>query len=469
MLLVYALITAAFTVLAFMRLRWAFFIYVFLFASYPKLLAVGVWEEGFALSLQFLLAIALMGVWVTLWLMGDHRAKRGIDVVSRYPFLWAPILGLFVYKVLGSVALGEYGVGTFSALVNEFIISVWAVLITAVCVRTQRDVVTLLGVIALSLVVNEVWVLLEMAKGAPLLKDLVNISYRVEGRFSLDGRFLDTGYRAMGVFSNPLQLAAFACIALPPALFLVKNSSGVLRYKYIVPVIMAPVAVYFTRSRFGLILLMIILAIYLSSYVVSKAKLGRVLRACVLMLGLVVLGGSSYLMVNYANKITRASEFELSDDRSVQSRIAQYELSSQLLSEGPVRLLMGYGAQRNLTVELDRLDTLDNYYIRTALEAGIFGLLLLVMTYVGLYRLTKRILKMGGMARSVAVTVRFMTLALMISMNFLSYPYIYMYLYLCVAIAMSVAYAIDGPRPRRLWSQFPSLPRQPASPAFGVG
>jgi hypothetical protein len=291
---------------------------------------------------------------------------------------------------------------------------------------------------------NEVWVLAEKLKGGALLAEYVEITYKVVGGMTEEGKFRETGYRVMGSFTNPLLLSSFVCITLPLAFFLLRHR---VRLGRLVAVGLALPTVVWTLSRSGVLALMVTLGALVLLEFYRKTRVDRTLRWITLILAIGVGGMGAFTLLDFANQATMDEAVSVSDDNSALYRLAQYVIVAQLLSESPRRMLLGFGMQRNMVEELESLVNLDNYFLRIALEAGLLGLGCLLLFGGAAWRLIHRISSNTNFwdgryfDAEFALAAKLHLVAVFVTMVFVSVPYNFLYLYLVIGMAISILHS----------------------------
>lgn len=421
-------------VLAFQRFRLALLAFVFLYATFPRFLSAGVSGEGFALSVQFVTGVALAGAWMTKWALGEPAVREGLVQLRQARALWGAVLALYAYKVVATVLQSPIGIGIVSALTTEFLLSMLVVLAASACVRTRRDVVAVLGAVVLALVFNELWAVAETIKGAPLLD--VEVEYKVVQKSLHKGNYRPTGYRAMGTFTNPLLLSAFACMIAPLALVVMRYGRAAPARLAWAPLalLLAVPAAYWTRSRSGMVAVFAVVGLAALLVLFGRVRMSRPLRVLIVALALGVSAASALGLYSFINELTTAQTGGLAADSSALGRLVQYVVAFDLLTESPRRLLLGFGVQRNLLTILSDLVNLDNYFLRTALEGGLVGLALFGWVHVRLGQALSLLAQGDAFEQRYAFAARLSWVATIISMMFVSIPYNYLYFYLLVAL-----------------------------------
>ncbi|MEM8557121.1 MAG: O-antigen ligase family protein [Bacteroidota bacterium] len=436
--------------LALHRIRWAFLLVLFLYTTYPRLLAVGVSGEGFALSMQFVTLTALALVWGLLLVLGDARVREGLRLLRQHKLLAVALVGVFATKTLATFLQGGLPISSISALVNDYLITLNVVLLALLAVQTRRDVVAVCLIVTASVLVNQAWAFAGMIKGSPLLDGLVEVSFRTEDDFDPSGRTRTGLYRVMGTFTNPLQLSTFLCLSVPLVAFAFRWGRQRRWIAGVALVALLPV-LFRTLSRSGLLNLGSVVGAAVLQRVFRQGRFARSLRIVVIAVVLIAAVGSLQLLLNTVNRAILDRDLDVTQDASTVERLAQYVIVGQLITASPRVLVLGYGAQRNLATSLDDLFTLDNYYLRTLLEGGIVGLSFLLLQQLALYRLALRIesASQSAWTRSWALTVKLHLVSLFVAMMFFSVPYFYLYYYLVAGMSVGIYARMERAAPER--------------------
>ncbi|MEM9996343.1 MAG: O-antigen ligase family protein [Bacteroidota bacterium] len=419
--------------------------FLFLYSTFSRFLAVGVSDEGFALSAQFLTSLGLLVVWIMLWLLGDIRVHEGLRRLRRDRWVWVALWGVFVVKVIASAVHTGLEVGVVSALVNEYLITVNVALFAAMVVRSGRDVVAVCVVIAGSMLFNELWTVAEQLKGGSLFEGIVEVSYKVVGTLSVEGKYRAVGYRVMGTFTNPLQLSSFLCIAAPFAVIALRTRRLSTRWAVVTPaLVLAPISIFWTISRSGVLTLGAVVAAYALFAFYQRSRIDRALRFVVLVVALVVSFYSALGVLNVVNQVTVEQSIDIAEDESALYRLAQYVIVGTMLTSDPSHFVLGFGMQRNMIEARDELVNLDNYFLRVALEGGVAGLVALLMLCYVLFTRAAHLRQYAlKEARQISVALRSMVVATLVTMMFVSVPYSYLYLYLALALVAMYRVSLD--------------------------
>ncbi len=243
---------------------------------------------------------------------------------------------------------------------------------------------------------------------------------------AVSGSFRDGQYRIQALFDNTLLLSEFIVLAAPFGLaafsFNAPNWKRTLAVSVLLTVCFF--LVYKTASRSGMAILTfsVLLFIHLK-YRKKIAKTVRFLMATsgvVLIFVLIIL--QFPMLLDLAHEGTSQQLYNYGElERSKIVRAAQYLTVFENLGHSP---LIGFGVSQNLLDSLPFLNTLDSYWLRTALESGVIGLGLLV-AFIALFfwRISViRKLRSDAESQLIFVTFSVFLVGYVLYMFFLSIP-----------------------------------------------
>jgi hypothetical protein len=427
------LIVAVVTATMFLSMRVAFFLFVFLYGVYPKFLAVGIGEQGFALTgARALVSLLFLGYLGRL-LLDDPDARRGLGALRRESSLALAIVALITAKILGNVTAGQWSLGSFAALADEVMLVAFVFVLAVTYVRTLRDLYILFACVAGSVIVNELAMMIEFIRGGSVFYDIVEIQYETETERNLiAGRIRDGTYRMMGLMPNPLVLASLFCIALPGMLALAsQKKDGFLKAIAIAGLVGIGPALIATFARGGIVLGFFVVSF--AALLLLTRNLDRPLRMTAMLLGgsaaliVLILGGQELLTAIVSTGGDQAV-------RSAQSRVLQYAAAMPVLFDHPV---FGVGYARNYDVLLG-VGNIDGHYLRTTLQGGIAGLLAIGWALLRGIRITAVTSNMTGLA-PISLAVRASILVIATLMVFYSQHNTAAYLAIFLAAAVTVS------------------------------
>lgn len=356
--------------------RAGFLLFIFLYASYPRLFALGLGQEGFALTAQRMMIMVTVSLLMLRFLYGATDLKRGFAMLRKESGLAFLFSGLLLSKVIGNLVTGRLDFPAIVSFVDEAVVVFFLLMMTFTVIRTARDVYLVLLAITLSLLPNQFAAIIEFITQESIFPSSLQLDFETnrsaEGMVTGGVRF--GSYRVMGTFESSLKLMEMSVLALPMAAYLWTTATA--RYeRYVLGFItlMGPLVIYWTGSRTGQAMLALQLTVYAFQYV--RWKFGRMESLLVIVLS--ALFFSVFLGVN-ARSIIQGWLFAAGAEKSSLSRVFQYLLSWPLFLQSP---WFGYGFARNIVDVID-LDRMDGYYLRTVMEGGLVSLFCLIALFV---------------------------------------------------------------------------------------
>ncbi len=431
-----ALLFAA-TLLAFIALlvydpRVAFFLVVLFYGTYPRFFALGIAEDGFALTMQRAMFVLLLGMYLLRWLSGSKDVAAGLQTLSRYRVLLAALLVYLLARLMGNLLTGRMDLTVVAQLISESLISLFVVILVVTDVRTRAQIMIVLGLVMISLLFNQLLSIYEYLAQQPIFPAGLTVSYEIGGRGDavLEGRTRNETFRAMGVFDNPLKLAMLLSISLPLVLLLAGCAKTTLiRLLAWLSVILALPTAWFTGSRAALGAVCLVLGWQIYRTVV--ARLQGTGRRVAIVCGVLA---SFALAALFADDIMRELLFGDSYARSTEARFLAYVTAPLALLESP---LFGFGYSRNIAETLE-LGALDPFYMLLALEGGAVALLAFLVFLIGVIRMLGSTFDATQPAADVALAraLRFSLIVTLLLGIILTLSYIRMYLFLYAGLAM---------------------------------
>jgi hypothetical protein len=361
-------VAAAQSCAAFLSFRMGFLLFIFFYATYPRLLALGIGEQGFALTAQRMMLLGLIVLFGLRYVYGAGDARRGMAILWQELGTLLLFLGLLGSRLMGNLLTGRLDLSAIVGFIDETVFTLFIVLLVFSVIRTRRDVHALLLVIALSVFPNEIVTAIEFVTQRSIFPASLQVDF--ETSRSVD-KMLEGGtrfglYRVQGLFESPLKLMELVVLSIPLVVYLIRiTPTGFLRTLLMLILAVQPVVVALTGSRTGIMMLLLVGLAYLYRFV--KQRFGRIESAMLLLVfGLV---GLSALIIGF-DSIVDGFLFSREGSRSTASRFIQYVLSVPLIQASP---LFGYGYARNIVDVID-INRMDGYYLRTLMEGGGVGL-----------------------------------------------------------------------------------------------
>ncbi len=376
MSVVFLVVTGIHGLVSLASFRMGFYLFIFLYGIYPRFLAVGIGTHGFALTAQRAMVVTLFVLLMLRMLFGTSDFGRVMEFFRKNKLIFVLLLSIPLAKVAGNIVTGRLDAGVIGAVINEFFLTIFVVILVVACVTTIRHVIIVVSVVVFTLLINELAVIVEISKGGSLFADALEIDFATrDDRDLLAGRLRSGSYRAMGLFQTSLEMAAFTCLAFPlgvAALGIVRDT-GVRTVAALVLVLAGPV-IYWTGSRTGLSVYALLVAFYF--FRVITRPLNSRFRAVVSFFTIAIVLAAVYF---FADEILRyfLTGIERAHLRSAFSRIEQYVFSVPILAESP---WFGFGFSRSI-VDIIDLENLDGLYLKTAMEGGVIAVTLLMLLF----------------------------------------------------------------------------------------
>ncbi|WP_421703157.1 O-antigen ligase family protein [Aliiroseovarius sp.] len=377
---------------AVLRYRWAVYLFVFFLAFAPR--SLGVILGGGSLSLTFArLAFPLLIIAFAMSRLLS-RAPR----LPGKPNLWGepPFQILLILSLIKIAATLLNGLTPIYALDDMLFTTVAFAMFYHL--STERMIEGLRLVVVLAAIVTALVVLQEMAMQRPLHYVVANLALLAEDQAS--GVVRDGVYRAQGIFDNPLSMSEFAVYALPISLGAALGPRGTPRKLGLAGVLCAAFLILASDSRSGILAgVTSVLAFWLALIWHRFSTATKVIVSTLLLMLF------SYLLILslgwFSSLISEAQgvEFFRVEDgghRSTLSRALQFVEVSAAVAERP---LTDFGVIQNFAQNLEEVRKIDNYYLRTALEAGVPGVALFITFLIVLFRRLTTHLRRTGWRR----------------------------------------------------------------------
>ena len=364
---------------AFYNFRIAIAVFVGFFAFSPR--SLGFLLGGSEFSLTFVrLTFPLL---LTLYFMartgkGPSSILTGKDILANKVFFAILVLGL--YKIFATLINGvnpiyaleglAFSAGPFALF---FLISSNR-MFRAISAAIVISCVAIAGIVSIEMLIETP---LHFFVANPILfqEDILVVSVT------------DRGYRAQAIFDNSLSLAEYLLYALPIVLFLRTTATGFGRLKFTGLIGLMFFSGLMTGSRGFLLFGTITLLAYWFFF--NWHRFSRSSKALLVLtitpLFLFSMLGLGVLITQFIEQSTgvRFSEIDSATDRSTMSRALQFQEVFTLLLQRP---FIGYGVLQNFSAKLEAISRIDNYYLRSGLEAGFAGLVLFIVFILTAFR-----------------------------------------------------------------------------------
>ena len=373
-----------FLVLGLMRLRYAFYTYIFLLPFMPPYIAIAIEVGGAGVSLRRILTYILLLLLVKSYLDSPKVWRQVTQSILKWRLFVAGLIGLYLIKLLSTLELNEPV--AIAYWLDELAEVVVALLFAIRYLVSEKGLKLFFLVVSYSLLVCQVFVMVEYYTGHPLLQGLVSVDVSTAGTEVLDGFERGESYRAMGLFDNPLSLSEFALIG---AVF----SYGAYKlygFKWIpvLAVILVPVTVVYTGSRSGVLMILVLLFVFFyRSAVMAGPAFKPIFQLVMALFVCMVMYFLYFAIVDPVGFIALTSIYLGGDETyySTLSRLTQFEVVFSSILENS---MFGYGLRNEFIQNLGI--SLDNYYLRLLIESGFVGLSLFLVSVASVFTLITR-------------------------------------------------------------------------------
>lgn len=336
---------------------------VAVWGTYPRMLALGAGDEGYAITPQRIAIVAALAALALRSFVNDRLLTRMIDALGeRYHLALLAMLAAFAASL---VAHAKFEIGEIAEFADMAFIFVLPSVFAYALAHHERSARLIAAAALAVLVCNLAIAVWEAQSGRALLDGYTVAFERGKRDESIAGFVRDDRYRAMGVFSNPLQLGLAGLLV--PALYATLRSwrsRGAGRAASGAAYVCGVALAMLSGSRGAALLFAFAGAI---AFAATRARLSVGVRRLgfVVMAALCLALGIAFVVLSTRGVIGTETEI-----RSVAFRLAQFPESWQAI-QGNV--LLGLGVSRNLVLEYD-ITTMDNMYLRVLVQAGVLGL-----------------------------------------------------------------------------------------------
>lgn len=416
--------------IAIKNIKSGFYLYILMYPMFPKFLSPGFSDDNVALTLQRVMLIILAFRFVFEVFLNLNEVVLVIKKIFRLSLVCFYLtVFLFFYLVSNLVAEKVSG-GDFARFIEIVLSSLFIIVMCVYSVRTRKDMMMVAIIIALGVVVNETIATIEFIKGSSLFSGIAGVDYQVESdREVWEGRVRGDQYRSMGLFSSALQLMFFVSVVSPLMFWSARYGKGWLRTTAIVAIFLMPLAIYFSGSRTGLILVVSVFSIMAWQIWVKKLSLvvsgSYVAILFFLIIVTVIVFGDVFVDLFIYG--TGDEKFYL----STMARLQQYAEAYLIWAKTP---FFGSGINRDI-LDLG-FETLDNYILRVFVETGAVGIFfyLLFLISLSIFSFKQYFQSFPGYDRDLSFTLMLMIEMAIALMLVVGNPFVYVYLYLFVGL-----------------------------------
>ncbi len=296
-----------------------------------------------------------------------YISKRISLVYQQNKILINLLLLLFAVKVL-SLSLGSRQVSQYITLIDDFLVSIFIMILTLLLVDSEETIHRLVKIIFYGYTIVLVLVAVETIMKFPLLS--IFASGQIQTRDASEAFIRGGGYRATGSFSNPIVLGYYLVALLPVIIAYIHRNKYSLIFK-IAYLIFIMYAIYSTGSRSSILMTGVIMYLYII-FILYRGS--QFIRFVITVFNLILVSIIFYFLVDYISDLIMnfTGRFDIivdESERSSTSRALQYIKIYNKMHEAP---FFGFGRMRNFTDFLHF--TIDNYYFWFILEVGLIGI-----------------------------------------------------------------------------------------------
>ncbi len=354
------------------RLKFAFFLFVFLIPFLPKYIGLGVGGEGFALSLKRILLMILF-VFLSLSFMQNSKyiLKRVSLVYQQNKILVNLFILYFLIKIL-SLTLNSREVALYIMLFDDFLFSAFVFLLTIIIIDSNRSLDYLIKMIFYGYSIVLLFALLEFFLRFPLLSIFASGQMELSRDVSR-GIMRGDMYRVSGTLSGPIALGQYLVVLFPIISAYINQNRYTLVFKVFYYLFIG-FAIYSTGSRAAILMFGGIIYFHFILKLYTGTQLSRFFGYFINLVFFLI---ALYFMITYISSSLEGftGRFDLITDpekRSTVSRALQYSTMYDVMQEAP---FFGFGRERNYLKIIEDLITIDNAFFWKILEVGLVGIM----------------------------------------------------------------------------------------------
>ncbi len=367
---VLTIVVSAYFFMIFHRLKFAFFLFVFLLPFLPKYIGFGMGGEGMALSLKRIIVMILFISLVLSFTQNREYISQRISLVYQQNKMLINLLLLFSILKVISLSLNSWQLLYYIMLFNDFLLTGFVFILTILLITSKEDINRLVKMFFYGYVIVLILTLIESFTQYPLLGIFMSGGMQLEKDYS-ESVFRGAHYRASGSFLTSITLGEYLVLLFPIAV------AYIYRHKYslilkVVFFLLFCYAVYSTGSRSTILMSVVMIYFYLLIILYRGDQLTRFI---VNIFNLILAGFSFYFIYNYISNLVMNfhGRYDLlgvdSETISSTSRALQYVRVYDIMHEAP---FFGFGRMMNFRDFLG--SAIDNRYFWMIMEVGIIGI-----------------------------------------------------------------------------------------------
>jgi len=387
---VLTIVVSAYFFMMFHKLKFLFFLFIFLIPFLPKYIGFGMGGEGLALSLKRIILMILFSSLVLSFTQNSKYISQRISLVYQQNKMLINLLLLYSILKVISLSLNNWQLLYYIMLFNDFLLTGFVFILTILLIVSEEDINRLVKIFFYGYVIVLILTLIESFTQYPLLGIFMSGGMQLEKDYS-ESVFRGNHYRASGSFLTSITLGEYLVLLFPIAV------AYIYRHKYslilkIVFFLLFLYAVYSTGSRSTILMSVIMLYIYL---LIILYRGNQLTRFIVNIFNLILASFVFYFIYNYIGDLVMNfhGRYDLlgvdSETISSTSRALQYVRIYDIMHKAP---FFGFGRMMNFRDFLG--SAIDNRYFWMIMEVGIIGisvyflfLFTLVKTALNLYKL----------------------------------------------------------------------------------
>ncbi len=361
------------------KFKWGFSFFVLSFFMYPRVFALGIGSEGFALTMQRA-QLTIIAVFALIRLIISRSDRKYLTAqIARYPWVFNLVFLLWIAKVFASLVVASLKSDVLSGLSDDFFFTVMLLVASTLAIRSLEDISRIAKLISICIIVNGIVALIEIKLGHTVFAGVKVLYNTAANKDITEARLKGGAQRAQALMDSSLVFGYAAVLAFILAnsakkLFDLKNNKV-----HYLALLFCWVAVYFTRSRAALGMVAGMYTVLLFYYNINKITRKYHIQFVIL----VMLAASFLFMIvfvfdplfTYINELQTGNALDIAQDSSAKERFDQ--LFAIVRTNG-LHLLFGFGRLRYMPsiVPDEIINNQDNFFIRLFLESGMVGMLI---------------------------------------------------------------------------------------------
>lgn len=366
------------------RLKFTYFLFVFLIPLIPKYIGFGVGSEGFALSLKRILLMILFMAFVLSFSQHKKYISQRISMIYQQNNILINTLLLFFTIKIFSLTINDRELSQYITLFDDFLFTIFIIILTILFIDSEEAIHRLVKVFFYGYTIVLILALIESIIKIPLLSIFYS-GQMAAVRDVSEALIRDGGYRVIGSFENPIVLGNYM-VALFPVIFTYMHINKYSLVFKVIYILLIVYTLYSTGSRSAILMFSIIIYLYFILFMYRNVR--QFTRLIIIILNLTFISFITYftivyvsdLIMNFSGRFDKIADEEV---RSSTARALQYVSIYDKMHEAP---FFGFGRKRNFTTAFTEELHIDNYYFWVILEVGIVGILIYLLFFYTLIK-----------------------------------------------------------------------------------